>query len=100
VFLSGASVALAYGARFYRGESGAAIKAVFRRAFTLYWVQVLISVIINGLFAAAALYGDNDDLVEHAYREPVVSSLLTGISAPLVLLHQLVKLRSRSWRAS
>ena len=89
VFLSGASVALAYGARFFRGEGRAAIKAVFRRAFTLYWVQVLISLIIIGLFAAAALYWDNDDLVEDADRDLVVSSPLTGISAMLVLLHQL-----------
>jgi hypothetical protein len=35
VFLSGASVALAYGSRFFRGETAAAIRAVFRRAFTL-----------------------------------------------------------------
>jgi hypothetical protein len=89
VFLSGASVALAYGTRFFRGERRAAIKAVFRRAFTLYWVQVLTSLIVIGLFAAAALYCDNDDLVEDADRNLVVSSPLTGISAMLVLLHQL-----------
>jgi hypothetical protein len=89
VFLSGASVALAYGARFFRGEGRAAINAVFRRAFTLYWVQVLISLIIIGLFAAAALYWDNDDLLEDADRDFFVSSPLTGISAMMVLLHQL-----------
>src|SRR6266853_6357698 len=51
VFLSGASVALAYGSRFFRGETVAAIPAVFRRAFTLYWVQVLTSLLIIALFA-------------------------------------------------
>src|SRR5262249_27368028 len=89
VFLSGASVALAYGTRFFRGERRAAIKAIFRRALTLYWVQVLTSLIVIGLFAGAALYCDNDDLVEDADRNLVVSSPLTGISAMLVLLHQL-----------
>src|ERR1700693_5229758 len=64
VFLSGVSVALAYRSRFFNGETGTAIKAVFRRAFTLYWVQTLISLLIIGLFAAAALYFDNDDLVD------------------------------------
>ena len=52
VFLSGASVALAYGSRFFRGETWAAVRAVFRRAFTLYWVQALTSLLIIALFAA------------------------------------------------
>src|SRR5262249_44505700 len=63
VFLSGASVALAYGTRFFRGETWAAVRAVFRRAFTLYWVQVLTSLLIIGLLAAAAGWWDNDDLL-------------------------------------
>jgi hypothetical protein len=89
VFLSGVSVALAYGSRFFKGETAAAVKAVFRRTFTLYWVQVLISLMIIGLFAAAALYWDNDDLVDQADRDLVVSAPVRGISAMLVLLHQL-----------
>ena len=89
VFLSGVSVALAYGSRFFNGETGAAIKAVFRRAFTLYWVQVLISLLIIGLFSAAAQYWDNDELVDDADRDLVVSSPVRGISAMLVFLHQL-----------
>ena len=89
VFLSGVSVALAYGSRFFNGETAAAVKAVFRRTFTLYWVQVLISLMIIGLFAAAALYWDNDDLVDPADRDLVVSEPVRGISAMLVLLHQL-----------
>src|SRR5438094_3360480 len=43
VFLSGVSVALAYGTRFFDGETVGAVRALLRRAFTLYWVQILIS---------------------------------------------------------
>jgi hypothetical protein len=89
VFLSGASVALAYGSRFLNGETVWAIRAVFRRAFTLYWVQVLISLLIIGLFAAAAQYWDIDDLVHGNDRDLLVSSPVRGISAMLVLAHQL-----------
>ena len=55
VFLSGASVALAYGPRFFNGETWAAVRAVFRRAFTLYWAQVLTSLLIIGLAGYVAL---------------------------------------------
>jgi hypothetical protein len=89
VFLSGASVALAYGTRFFNGETWAAVRAVLRRAFTLYWVQVLTSLLIIGLFAAAAGWWDNDDLVDDPDRDLVVSSPARGISAMLVLAHQL-----------
>jgi hypothetical protein len=89
VFLSGVSVALAYGTRFFRGETWAAVRAVFRRAFTLYWVQALTSLLIIGLFAAAAGWWDNDDLVEDPDRDLVVSSPVKGITAILAMLHQL-----------
>ncbi len=88
VFLSGASVALAYGSRFFRGETVAAVRAVLRRAFTLYWVQVLTSLLIIAIFAAAALWWDNDDLIDDDDRDAVVSSPLTGISGIVALLHQ------------
>jgi len=89
VFLSGISVAFAYGPRFFNGQAGAAVKAVLRRTFTLYWVQVLVSFMIIGLFAAAAFYSDNDDVLEDPARDLVVSSPAQGVSAMLVLLHQL-----------
>jgi hypothetical protein len=89
VFLSGASVALAYGSRFFRGETATAIRAVLRRALTLYWVQTLISLLIIALFAVAASYWDNDDLLEEIDRDVVVSTPLLGIPAMLALAHQL-----------
>jgi hypothetical protein len=89
VFLSGASVALAYGTRFFRGETWGSVRAVFRRAFTLYWVQTLTSLLIIGLFAAAAGWWNNDDLVEDLDRDLVVSSPVKGIAAMLMMTHQL-----------
>jgi hypothetical protein len=88
VFLSGASVALAYGSRFFRGETAAAISAIFRRAFTLYWVQVLTSLLTITIFAAAALWWHNNDLIDGDDRNTVLSSPLRGISAILALTHQ------------
>src|ERR1700688_3899935 len=45
VFLSGVSVALAYGLRFLDGQVHAAMRALARRVFTRYWVQILISLL-------------------------------------------------------
>src|ERR1043166_8915326 len=89
VFLSGASVALAYGTRFFKGETWTAVRAVFRRAFTLYWVQLLTSLLIIGLLAAAAGWWDNDDLVGDPDRDFVVSSPAQGMTALIAMTHQL-----------
>ncbi len=87
VFLSGVSVALAYGTRFFDGETIGAVRALLRRAFTLYWVQILISLLIVGIFVGAAALWHEDDLLEDA--DTVVSSPLQTTVAILALLHQL-----------
>ena len=87
VFLSGVSVALAYGTRFFDGETVGAVRAVLRRAFTLYWVQILISLVIVAIFVGAAALWDDDDLLEDA--DVVVSNPLQTTAAILALLHQL-----------
>jgi hypothetical protein len=87
VFLSGVSVALAYGTRFFDGETVAAVRGVFRRAFTLYWVQILISLLIIAIFVGAADLWHDDDLLEDA--DAVVSNPLQTTAAILALLHQL-----------
>src|SRR6266481_4171301 len=87
VFLSGVSIALAYGTRFFDGETVVAVRAVLRRAFTLYWVQILISLLIIAIFAGAAALWDDDDLLEDA--DAVVSNPLQTTAAILALLHQL-----------
>src|SRR5205807_582820 len=66
VFLSGVSIALAYGTRFFDGETVVAVRAVLRRAFTLYWVQILISLLIVAIFVGAAALWNDDDLLEVA----------------------------------
>ena len=89
VFLSGTSVALAYGSRFFRGETASAIHAVFRRAFTLYWVQVLVSLVTIAIFVAAAFWWEDDELIEDPDRDTIVTKPLLGIPGMLVLVHQL-----------
>src|SRR5260370_6540617 len=87
VFLSGVSVALAYGTRFFDGETVVAVRAGRRRAFTIYWVQILISLLIIAVFAGAAALWHDDDLLEDA--DVVVSNPLQTTAAILALLHQL-----------
>src|SRR6266446_4595493 len=86
VFLSGVSVALAYGTRFFEGETVGAVRAVLRRAFTLYWVQILISLLIIAIFAGAAALWHEDDLLEDA--DVVVSKPLLMTPLLLVLAHR------------
>ena len=87
VFLAGVSVALAYGTRFFEGETVGAVRAVLRRAFTLYWVQILISLLIIAIFVGAAALWHEDDLLEDA--DAVVSNPLQTTAGILALLHQL-----------
>ena len=87
VFLSGVSVALAYGTRFFDGETVGAVRAVLRRAFTIYWVQILISLLIIAIFVGAAALWNDNDLLEDA--DAVVSNPLQTTAATLALLHQL-----------
>jgi hypothetical protein len=87
VFLAGVSVALAYGTRFFDGDTVAAVRAVLRRAFTIYWVQILISLLIVAIFAGAAALWGEDDLLEDA--DVVVSNPVQMSAAILALLHQL-----------
>src|SRR6516164_5655677 len=87
VFLSGVSVAVAYGTRFFDGETVGAIRAVLRRAFTIYWVQILISLLIITIFVGAAALCNDNDLLEDA--DVVVSNPLQTTAAILALLHQL-----------
>src|SRR5215470_16211164 len=87
VFLSGVSVAVAYGTRFFDGETVGAVRAVLRRAFTIYWVQILISLLIIAIFVGAAALWNDNDLLEDA--DAVVSNPLQTTAATLALLHQL-----------
>src|SRR2546430_14579571 len=87
VFLSGVSVALACGTRFFEGETVGAVGAVLRGGFTLYWVQFLISLVIIAILVGFAALWDDDDLLEDA--DVVLSNPLHTTAAILALLHQL-----------
>jgi hypothetical protein len=89
VFLSGVSVALAYGSSFLKGETSSGILALGRRAFKVYWVQVLLSFLVIAIFAATAFLLGNDDLLEDEDRDVVLSHPVRGIVAILGLTHQL-----------
>ncbi len=89
VFLSGLSVALAYGRRFLAGEFMRSIRATYRRALTLYWVQIAVSLIGIAFLAAAAYVVDSDDLTDDDDRDIVMNSPVRSIMAMFALLHQL-----------
>jgi hypothetical protein len=89
VFLSGVSVALAYGLRFLDGRVWESMRALGRRVLTLYWVQILISLLAIGFLIASATILDDDDLMDDDDRETVLDSPLRGIVAVLGLTHQL-----------
>jgi len=89
VFLSGVSVALAYGLRFLDGQMLESIRALARRVFTLYWVQILISLLAIGFLIVLSTVLDDDDMIDDADRDTVVDTPLRGIAAILGLTHQL-----------
>ena len=57
---------------------------MLRRAFTLYWVQILISLLIIAIFVGAAALWDENDLLEDA--DAVVSNPLQTTAGILALL--------------
>jgi len=89
VFLSGVSVALAYGLRFLDGRVWESMRALGRRVFTLYWVQILISLLAVIILIASATILDDDDLIDDDDRDTVLGTPVRGIAAILGLTHQL-----------
>jgi hypothetical protein len=89
VFLSGVSVALAYGLRFLDGQVLESLRALFRRVLTLYWVQILITLLALAFLLASATILDDDDLIDDDDRDTVLGSPLRGLAAILGLTHQL-----------
>lgn len=89
VFLSGVSVALAYGLRFLDGQVLESMRALGRRIFTLYWVQILISLLALGFLIASSNILDDDDLMDDEDRDTVLGTPLRGIAAIFGLTHQL-----------
>jgi hypothetical protein len=89
VFLSGLSVALAYGRRFETGPPRTAVKLVLARAARLYPAHIVLTVIALALFAAAGLLtGQEAFLTEHG-RAAVFTDPVRGFIGIATLGHQL-----------
>jgi Uncharacterized protein conserved in bacteria len=89
VFLSGISVALAYGRRFLSGEVGAPIRALGRRALTIYGVQVLLSFAAIAFFVTAAILFDDKGLLAEHGRDIILGDPARALIAIVGLSHQL-----------
>jgi hypothetical protein len=89
VFLSGVSVALAYGVRFLDGQVLESLRALGRRVFTLYWVQILISLLALAFLFASSTILDDDDLLDDEDRDTVLGSPVRGLAAIFGLSHQM-----------
>lgn len=89
VFLSGMSVALAYGRRFMEGQIGRSIRAIFRRLLTLYWVQMAVAILGMLFLIAAAHVVDSDDLTDDDDRQAVLDDPVRTVIGMFGLTHQL-----------
>lgn len=88
VFLSGVSVALAYGNRFKSGNIALGVRSLAKRAVRLYQAHIILTVTALVLFAvAAAITGQESLLGEHGRGTPF-SDPLRGMLGVLTLTHQ------------
>jgi hypothetical protein len=88
VFLSGISVALAYGRHFLNGDVARSVRGIYKRVVSLYWVQVAVSLIGIAILVAAATYLDDEDFVEDPDRDIVMEQPVGSIIAIFGLAHQ------------
>lgn len=88
VFLSGMSVALAYGRRFLDGKIAQSLRGIYRRVVSLYVVQVIVSLVGIAILIAAAHLLDDEDFIEDPDREMVVDHPRRSIIAIFALAHQ------------
>jgi hypothetical protein len=89
VFLSGVSLALAYGHRFMPGEQAGVVLALIRRILKLYGVHVALSFSAIAIFSAAALYWREPALMKGLGLQLYVTDAWTCLIGILTLGHQL-----------
>ncbi|MEN3931697.1 OpgC domain-containing protein [Microvirga sp. W0021] len=89
VFLSGLSVALAYGRRFISGEITLPFQAIRRRILTIYSVQFFLSLAAIALFLAAAFLFDDDGLFAEHGRDIILDKPIKALLAIAGLSHQI-----------
>ena len=89
VFLSGVSLALAYGPRFARGDLAEAVMSLARRAVKLYFVHIVLSVAAIGIYALGAFALDGSTLLEVHGRDLFVEDPKAALIGLASLGHQL-----------
>lgn len=89
VFLSGLSLALAYGPRIAGRQAGQAVSAIARRAVRIYGVHIILSLAGIGVFAAAAMATGDGDLLQIHGRDLFVDDPAAALVGLLSLGHQL-----------
>ncbi|WEK51648.1 MAG: OpgC domain-containing protein [Candidatus Kaistia colombiensis] len=89
VFLSGVSLALAYGHRFRPGERVGVLVAMLRRVLKLYGVHVALSFAAIAIFSAGALYWRQPELLMSHGRSLYVKDAWTCLIGIVSLGHQL-----------
>lgn len=89
VFLSGASLALAYGPRFSGGRAAEVIGVLARRAAKLYGVHIAISLAAIGIFTLGAMAISSSALLEVHGRDLFVDDPPAALIGLVSLGHQL-----------
>ena len=89
VFLSGLSLALAYGPRFARGDLAEPAMSLARRAVKLYFVHIVLSVAAIGIFALGAFALDGSTLLDVHGRDLFVEDPKAALIGLASLGHQL-----------
>ena len=89
VFLSGMSLALAYGHRLQPGAQTGVLLALLRRVLKLYGVHVALSFAAIAIFSAGALYWRDPSLMKGLGLQLYVNDAWTCLIGILTLGHQL-----------
>jgi hypothetical protein len=89
VFISGVSLALAYGHRFFKGGAGMVLVSIARRAIKLYAVHIFLSLIGLAIFASGAVLAENADLMQVHGRDLFIDEPLLALIGLFSLGHQL-----------
>ncbi len=88
VFVSGVSLALAYGRRWAGGEWGSITRSLVRRSAKLYGVHILLSLLGLAIFAAGATFFGTGSLLSVHGRDLAVSAPATMLLGVVSLGHQ------------
>jgi hypothetical protein len=88
VFISGLSLALAYGRRFMAGADGVVLAHLGRRAIKIYAIHILLSLAGVAIFALGALITAHADLMQVHGRDLVVDDPIAAMIGLFSLGHQ------------